>query len=319
MKAILCSQYGSPDVLRAEEVEKPTPRDTEVLVKVHATTVNRTDCAILRAKPFIMRFLTGLFKPRNPVLGTEFAGEIEAVGKEVTSFKVGERVFGFDDVGVASHAEYLCIAEDNAFANIPENITYQQAAPSTEGAHYAINFLNKVKIERGQKVLVNGATGGIGSAAVQLLKNYGAEITAVCGGEHRELVRSLGADRVIDYLAGDFTRDNDRYRFVFDTVGKSTFGRCKALLEPGGAYMSSELGPWNQNLFLALLTPLFGGRKVIFPFPRDRKASVLLIKRLIEEGKFRALIDRTYPLENISEAYRYVGQGRKIGNVVITT
>ncbi|MFP6582743.1 MAG: NAD(P)-dependent alcohol dehydrogenase [Candidatus Hydrogenedentota bacterium] len=294
------------------------PRDTEVLVRVHAATVNRTDCAIIRAKPFVMRFITGLLKPKNPILGTEFAGEIVATGKEVTSFEVGDRVFGFHDEGVAAYGEYLCIEQDDALAIIPENSSYEQAAPGSEGAHYAVNFINKVTIEAGQKVLVNGATGGIGSAAVQLLKYHGAEVTAVCSGDHKELVESLGACRVIDYLTEDFTQDHERYSFVFDTAGKSTFGQCKGLLEPGGVYISSELGPWIQNIFLALLTPLFGGRKVIFPFPANRKGSVLLIQQLIEEGKFRAVIDQTFSLDDISEAYRYVEKGQKIGNVVIT-
>lgn len=318
MKAIVYQKYGSPDVLELKEVEKPIPKDNEVLIKIYATTVNRTDCAMLRAKPFIMRFFTGLFKPNKPILGTDFAGMIKAVGKNVSSLKVGDKVFGFDDGGLSSHAEYMIISEDNALTTMPNNIKYEQAAASVEGAHYAYNFINKVNIERGQKVLVNGATGAIGSAAVQLLKYFGANVTAVCNIKDADLVKSLGANKVIDYTKEDFTNSSEKYNFVFDTVGKSTFKKCKPLLVSGGVYMSSELGPMVQNPFLALITPIIGDRKVIFPFPTDRSRSVRFIKKLSEEEKFKAVIDRTYSLYEIAEAYRYVEKGQKIGNVVIT-
>ena len=318
MKAIVATKYGSPDVLQLKEVEKPTPKDNEVLIRVYATTVNRTDCAMLRAKPFIMRFFVGLFKPNKPILGTDFAGMIEAVGKNVASLKVGDNVFGFDDGGVSSHAEYMIISEDNALTTMPESIPYEQAAASVEGAHYAYNFINKVNIERGQKVLVNGATGAIGSAAVQLLTYFGVHVTAVCHMKDADLVKSLGANNVIDYTQEDFTNSREKYNFVFDTVGKSTFKKCKPLLVSGGVYISSELGPMVQNPFLALITPIIGDKKVIFPLPIDRNRSVRFIKKLSEEGKFKAVIDRTYSLDEIAEAYRYVEKGQKIGNVVIT-
>jgi len=318
MKAIVCPKYGPPDVLELKEVEKPVPRDNEVLIKVHAATVNRTDCAILRAKPFFMRFIMGLFKPNKPILGTDFAGIIEAVGKNVASFKVGDRVFGFDDSGLSSHAEYTTISADNALATIPANISYEQAAASVEGAHYAINFLNKVNIEEGQNVLVNGATGAIGSSAVQLLKYYGVNVTAVCSIKDAELAKSLGANEVIDYISDDFTNSSEKYNFVFDTVGKSTFKKCKPVLVSGGVYISSELGPKAQNPFLALITPIIGDKKVKFPFPTDRRESVRLIEKLSKEGNYKAVIDRTYPLHEIAEAFRYVEKGQKIGNVVIT-
>ena len=318
MKAIVCTKYGSPDVLQLKEVEKPTPKDNEVLIKIHATTVNRTDCAILRAEPFISRFVTGIFKPKKPILGTEFAGKIEAVGKNVTSFKVGDKVFGFDDNGSGSHAQYMTISEDKALTTIPRNMTYEQAAASTEGAHYAYNFIKKVNLKSGQKVLVNGATGAIGSAAVQFLEYFGVNVTAVCNTKNMELVKSLGANEVIDYTKEDFTKDDQTYSFVFDTVGKSSFAKCKPLLQPGGVYISSELGYMAQNLFLALITPIIGNKKVIFPIPTDCRGSVLFIKKLIEQGKFKAVIDRKYPLEQIVEAYRYVEKGQKTGNVVIT-
>jgi len=318
MKAIIYTKYGSPDVLELKEVEKPVPKDDEVLVKIYATTVNRTDTALIGAKPFFSRFMTGLFKPKNPVPGTEFAGQIETVGKKVLSFKVGDRVFGFHDMGSLSHAEYMTISEDKALVTIPENVAYDEAAACSEGAHYAYNFINKVKLESGHKVLVNGATGGIGSAAVQLLKYFGADITAVCNTKNTRLVKSLGASRVIDYLKEDFTKDDQKYEFVFDTVGKSSFAKCKPLLKPGGIYISSELGYMAENLFLPLITGIIGSKKVKFPLPMDCIGSLTLIQKLIREGKFKPVIDRKYPLEQIVEAYKYVEKGEKIGNVIIT-
>lgn len=317
MKATVYTEYGSPDVLHVKEMERPTPKGDEVLVRVFATTVNRTDCAILRAKPFIMRFVTGISKPKNPIPGTDFAGKIVSVGENITSFKVGDRVFGFDDSGLSSQAEYLTIPENKAIATIPDKITYEQAAASIEGAHYAYNFFNKVKLERGQKILVNGATGAIGSALVQLLKQYEVHVTAVCDTRNIDLVRSLGADQVVDYKKEDFTKSSEKYQYVFDAVGKSSFGKCKPLLEPGGAYISSELGWMAQNLFFALSTPILGEIKVVFPIPLNIRESLLLVRKLLEEGKFKPVIDRKYPLEEIAEAYRYVEKGFKTGNVVI--
>ena len=322
MKAIIYTKYGPPDVLQLKEVAKPTPKDNEVLIKVYATTVNRTDCATVRAKPFFARLFTGMFKPKKQIPGTEFAGIIEAVGKNVTSFKVDDKVFGFDDQGSGSHAQYTIISEDNGLTIVPGNITFEQAAASTEGAHYAYNFIKKVNLKAGQKVLVNGATGAIGSAAVQLLKYFDVNVTAVCNTKNIELVKSLGADKVIDYTKEDFTIDEEKYNFVFDAVGKSSFFKCKPLLQSGGIYISSDLGYMAQNIFLPLITPiikpLIGNKKTIFPLPTDIRGSILLIKKLIEEGKFKAVIDREYPLEQIVEAYRYVETGQKTGNVVIT-
>ena len=317
MKAFICKKYGPPDVLQLKEVEKPAPKENEVLIKIHATTVNRTDCATLRAKPFVARIVTGLFKPKNQILGTEFAGEIEAVGKKVSSFNVGDKVFGLNDMGVGSHAEYMTIAEDKALTTIPENIAYEQAAASTEGAHYAYNFINKVDLKKEHNVLINGASGGIGSAALQLVKYSGASVTAVCGTKNLELIRSLGADKVIDYEKEDFTKDDQKYNYVFDAVGKSTFAKCKPLLHPGGVYMSSELGPMAQNLFFSLVTPIMRKKKVKFPLPLSCKESLLFIKELIEKERFKTVIDRKYPFEQIVEAFRYVEKGQKTGNVVI--
>jgi len=318
MKALVYNKYGSPDVLQLKEVDKPSPKSNEVLIRVYATTVNRTDCATVRAKPFFMRLVTGLFTPNKKTPGTDFAGKVKSIGEDVTSFSVGDKVFGFDDLGLCSQAQYLTLAEDKALAIIPENISYEQAAASIEGVHYAYNFINKVKIESTHKVLVNGATGAIGSAAVQLLKAFGADVTAVCNSKNLELVKSLGSDRVIDYEKEDFTQQNQKYDFVFDTVGKSSFGKCKPLLNAGGVYISSELGWMYQNMFFALITPIIGNKKVIFPVPIEIKRTVVIIKKLIEEGEFTAVIYRKYPLDEIVDAYKYVEKGHKTGNVVIT-
>ncbi len=290
-----------------------------MLVKVHVTTVNRTDCGFRAAKPFIVRFFSGLIRPRVTVLGSEFAGVVEAVGRGVTSVEVGDRVFGYNEGRFGAHAEYLSIPEDGPLATIPANVTYEEAAPSTEGSHYALACITKAKIASGQHVLVNGATGAIGSAAVQILKTLGAVVTAVCDTEHVELVRGLGADRVIDYTAEDFTKDEQTYDVVFDAVGKSSFGRCRRLLKPRGFYLSTDLGPLSQNPILALITPLFGGKKAMMPIPpKYDQELVRHFKEMIESGAFRPVIDRRYPLDRIVEAYRYVETGQKIGNVVIS-
>ncbi len=318
MKAAVHTRYGPPEVVRISEVEQPAAKDHEVLVKVHATTVNRTDCACRAAKPFFMRLFTGLTGPRATILGNEFAGEVEAVGANVTSFKVGDRVFGYNEGPFGAHAEYLSIPQDGSLATMPANVSYEQAAPGTEGSHYALSHIRAAKIRSGQDVLVNGATGAIGSAAVQLLKSLGVNVTAVCDTDNLELVRGLGADRVIDYTTEDFTKDEQRYDAVIDSVGKSSFGQCKRLLKPGGVYLSSELGPRAQNPFLALLAPVLGSRKVLFPIPKHDQQMVGYFRELIESGQLTPVIDRTYPLDQIVEAYRYVETGRKIGNVVIS-
>jgi NADPH:quinone reductase-like Zn-dependent oxidoreductase len=305
------------------EVDQPTVKDNQVLVKVHVTTVNRTDCGFRAGTPFFVRVFTGLIRPKGTVLGNEFAGDVEAVGRDVASFQVGERVFGYSGLQHGSrfgaHAEYLAIAEDGSLATMPANLTYEEAAASTEGSHYALSMIRKAKIRSGQDVLVMGATGAIGSAAVQLLKHLGAQVTAVCDTKHLELVRGLGADRVIDYTADDFTKDTQTYDVVLDAVGKSSFGRCRRLLKPRGIYVSSDLGPLSQNPILALITPLLGGKKVRFAIPRTpRQELARYFKRLLESGEFRPLIDRRYPLDQIVKAYRYVETGQKVGNVVIS-
>jgi NADPH:quinone reductase-like Zn-dependent oxidoreductase len=265
-----------------------------------------------------VRFFTGLRKPKVTVLGSEFAGEVEALGSGVMSFEVGDRVFGFTEGPFGAHAEYLTIPDDGSVATVPANMTFEEAAPSTEGSHYAFTLIRKAKVRSGQDVLVYGATGAIGSAAVQLLKSLGANVTAVCATDHVALVKGLGADRVIDYTAEDFTRDGQTYEVVIDAVGKSSFGRCRRLLKPGGIYLSSELGRLSQNPILALVTPLLRGKKVMFPIPTDNQEMVRYFKGLIESGDFKPVIDRRYPLDQIVEAYRYVETGQKVGNVVIS-
>ena len=317
MKAAVYYQYGSPEVIQVKDISKPFPKEDEILVRVHATTVNRTDCAILRAHPFIMRFFTGLTKPSNPVLGTDFAGMVEEVGNSVEGFKIGDRVFGFNDQGLSSQAEYLVCKTEKFICHMPGNVGFQQAAASIEGGHYAINFINKVSLKKGQRAFVNGASGAIGSALVQLLKYHGLHVSATCSYKNLGLISSLGVDHVIDYENEDFTLIGETFDYVFDAVGKSSFGVSKTLLNPSGIYISSELGPKNQNPILALVTPLTKGKQVKFPFPSDVKTSLAIVKKLMEEGKFTPLIDREYSLEEISKAYTYVETGQKTGNVTI--
>jgi NADPH:quinone reductase-like Zn-dependent oxidoreductase len=318
VRAAVRTRYGPPEAVRIAEVPSPVPADGEVLVRVHASTVNRTDCGFRAANPWIVRFFSGLTKPKVTILGCEFAGVVESLGAGVTAFEPGDRVFGFSEDRFGAHAEYLTMKADGAIATMPVDMSFDEAAPSTEGSHYALSAIRKARVRTGQRVLVNGATGAIGSAAVQILKDLGARVTAVCATEHVELVRQLGPDRVIDYRAEDFTKDDQRYEVVIDAVGKSSFGRCKRLLVPGGRFLASDLGPLSQNPFLALVTPLFGGRRVLFPIPKPHgRREMVYVKQLIESGAFRPLIDRRYPLDQIVEAYRYVETGRKVGNVVI--
>jgi NADPH:quinone reductase-like Zn-dependent oxidoreductase len=305
-------------VVQVTEVDKPAAGDNELLVKVHATTVNRTDCHYRSGRPWIMRpLVSGLARPRARILGNEFAGQVVSTGRGVTMFRAGDRVFGYTEGPFGAHAEYLVIREDGRVAVMPANLGYEQAAPGTEGAHYALSHIRRAKIGSGHNVLVYGATGAIGSAAVQLLKVLGARVTAVCATPHLELVRKLGADKVIDYTAGDFTAGGPDYDVVFDAAGKSSFGRCKPLLKPAGIYMSTGPGPWYQNLILPLATPLLGGKKVVFAYPRLDQPTVRHFGQLMASGQFTPVIDRHYRLDQIADAYRYAETGQKIGNVVI--
>jgi NADPH:quinone reductase-like Zn-dependent oxidoreductase len=319
MKAAVHTRYGPPEVVRITEVPTPKAQPDEVLVRVRAATVNRTDCGFRAAEPWIVRFFSGITKPKATILGCEFAGEVAEVGEGVSSFAVGDHVFGFSEDRFGAHAEYLSFPADGPIATVPADLPFDQVAPSTEGSHYALSAITKVGIGSGQDVMLNGGTGAIGSAAIQLLKDLGANITAVADTEHLELVRGLGAGRVIDRTVEDFTEDDHAYDVVFDSVGKSSFGRCKRLLKPNGVYLSSDLGPLSMNPVLALITPLFGGRRIRFPIPpKHTKQEVERIRSMIEAGTFRPVVDRRYPLEEIVDAYRYVETGQKIGNVVIS-
>lgn len=317
MKAIVHTKYGPPEVLSIKEVDKPTPNDSEVLVKVYASTVNRTDAGFRSAIYFISRFWSGLFRPKITVLGSEFAGRIEQVGKLVTSFKIGDNVFGYNDNTFGGHAEYLNIGEKEAIDFLPANTDFYEAAPITEGAHYALNNIRASKTTHGQNVMVYGATGAIGSAAVQLLKHLGTNVTAVCNSKNVELVKSLGADVVIDYQTNDYTKVKTKFDFIFDAVGKSSYRQCKPLLNKKGIYISTELGKHAANLFLALITPLAGGKKVMFPIPSINKEDVVYLKELVEQGVYKPLIDRQYTMDQVVEAYHYVESGQKTGNVIL--
>ncbi|MGO4817100.1 NAD(P)-dependent alcohol dehydrogenase [Flavobacterium sp. W22_SRS_FP1] len=317
MKAIVHTKYGPPEVVKLMEVPKPIPKDKEVLVKVYASTVNRTDAGFRSAEYFISRFWSGLLRPKYTILGCEFSGIIEEVGKNVTTFKKGDKVFGYNDKTFGGHAEYLTIAENEAVEILPENVNFYEAAPITEGAHYALNNIRAAKIESGQNVLVYGATGAIGSAAVQLLKYFGATVTAVCNTKNIDLIKSLGAAVVIDYQTQDFTKTATKFDFIFDAVGKSSFGQCKPLLTEKGIYISTELGKNAENLFFALTTPIFGGKRVLFPIPSINKEDISFLKELVEKGMYKPVIDRYYKFEQTVEAYKYVESGQKTGNVVL--
>ncbi len=316
MKASVYYKYGSSEVLEIKEIDNPRPKADEILVKVRASTINRTDCAMLKAKPYIMRLFTGFSKPRNPILGTDFAGTIEECGEEIKDFKIGDRVFGFSDLGVSSHAEYLCISKKKAWAKIPDDVSFEHAAASLEGAHYAINFINKVKILPNQKVLVYGASGAIGSAMVQILKHFGTKVIAVGNSKSLEKLKDLGFESVLDYEKEDFTKLEEQFDFVFDAVGKSSFFKTRHLLKTKGIYISSELGYMAQNIFLPLLT-IFSGKKVKFPFPSNIEASIKLISTILENNEFEPFIDQKYTLNNIAESFDYADSGKKTGNLVI--
>jgi NADPH:quinone reductase-like Zn-dependent oxidoreductase len=319
MKAIVYTNYGTPEVLQLKELPKPVPKVNEVLIKIHATTVNRTDCGFRKPEyPVIIRLINGLFKPKRTILGSELAGVVESVGKDVKTFKPGDAVFGLSTANFATHAEYICLPETGSITQKPANISFEEAAAICDGAYLALNNIRKIDYSNSPKILINGASGSIGTAAVQLVKYFGAEVTAVCDTRNFELVKSLGATFVIDYTKVDFTKNGQIYDAVFDAVGKSSYFRCKKLLKPGGIYFSTELGFLAQNIFLALLAPIIRGKKVMFPIPKDCKEDIIFFKELIEAGKYKAVIDRIYPLEQIAEAHRYVEKGQKTGNVVIS-
>jgi len=315
MKAVVQDRYGPPDVLRLAEVERPVPKVGEVLVKIHATTVCRTDTGLRSGMPFISRFFTGLLRPKR-ILGVEFAGEVEEVGAAVTEFTVGDHVFG--GRGFDAHAEFVCIAESAPLAHKPAGMSFDEAAAVFDGASLALVCLEKAGPLEGLSVLVYGASGSVGTAGVQLAKHFGAHVTAVCTTRNVELVRSLGADEVIDYTAEDFTQNGKRYDVIFDSVGKHSFRRSRRSLKPGGTFIETDLGfMWHVPLLL-LATMWTRGRKLKMGIARYAKKDLLLFKELIEAGKYRAVIDRRYPIEDVVEASKYVETGRKTGNVVLT-
>jgi len=314
MKAVVHDRYGPPEVLRIEQVERPVPKADEVLVRVCATTVTQTDCHMRRARPFIWRFMIGLFRPKRRILGAELAGEVEAVGAAVTDFAVGDRVFGMRN---GAHAEYVCVREAGLLAHMPAGMTFEAAAAVCDGVNQGLGHLREAKVGKDTRLLVYGASGSCGTAAVQLAKHhFGAHVTAVCNTKNVELVRSLGADEVVDYLQEDFTKSGDTYDVVLDAVGKHSFFRSRRALKPGGLYVATDR---LYNLPLALLMSKSRKKKVVFTTEwRPPRENILLLKELIEAGKYRPVIDRTYPMEEVVEAMRYVETWQKTGNVVLT-
>jgi NADPH:quinone reductase-like Zn-dependent oxidoreductase len=322
MRAVVCDRYGPPDVLRVEEVERPAPRDGELLVRVRAATVNRLDCHTREANRSnglvirgVSRIVSGIRRPRRPILGTEFAGEVVAAGAAVTRFEAGDRVFGNTGLGFGCHAEFACVPEAARVAPMPAGVSFEEAAAATDGALNALWCLRLAGPLQGRRVLVYGASGAIGTAAVQVAKHFGAEVTAVCGPGGVQAVTAIGADRVIDYTKEDFTSGRGRYFSVFDAVGKQSFAHCRDLIEPGGTYLATD---GLQNLLLGLWTSRFGDRKVMFKLPpRYTQQDVVLIEELMEGSSYRPVIDRVYPIEDVAEAARYVETQQKIGNVVL--
>jgi NADPH:quinone reductase-like Zn-dependent oxidoreductase len=323
MRAVVYDQYGPPAVQRLEEVQRPVPKEDEILIRIHATTVNRADCATREANrrsgPAVMlisRSVSGLRRPRQRILGNELAGEIAAVGAAVSDFTVGDRVFGDSGFRFGAHAEYICMRASALVAPMPTNTSFEEAAAVCDGALNALWCLRGGGLRQGQRVLIYGASGSIGTAGVQIAKALGADVTAVCSGKNVELVRSLGGDWVIDYTQEDFTKNGEMYNIIFDAVGKHSFQRCKGSLAPKGAYLATD---GFRNLLLSRWSAWRKGKRVVFNIPpRYTKADILFLKELIEAGKYRAVIDRVYPLEQVVEASRYVETERKVGNVVLT-
>ncbi|MBF8290224.1 MAG: NADPH:quinone reductase and related Zn-dependent oxidoreductase [Chloroflexi bacterium] len=318
MRAVVHDRYGPPEVLRLEEVERPVPKDDEVLVKVHATTVNRTDTGFRSADLFISRFFTGLLRPKQKIPGSEFAGMVEAVGAAVTEFTAGDRVFGARS---GANAEFVCVRERRIIVPMPAGMTFEEAASIPDGAILALACLRAAEVQAdrpGRRILIYGASGSIGTAAVQLARFFGAHVTAVCGTKNVDLVRSLGTDEVIDYTREDFTKNGQTYDVVFDAVGKHSFRRSRRSIRSGGMFIETDLGFLGHVPILILLTRWLGSKRVKLAIPHYAREDVVLVKELIEAGKYRAVIDRVYPLEQIIEASRYVETGQKTGNVVLT-
>ena len=320
MKAAVHDRYGPPEVLRIEDVPEPTAGAGELLVRVHRSSVNRTDTGFRAGDPVIVRAFAGLRRPRQRILGNEFAGTIEAIGPGVTSFRVGDRVFGVDQTRFGSNAELMITREDAPVATMPHEMTFDDGAAMCDGFILAHTCLTATRLRSGQRILVYGATGSIGSAAVQLAHAWGAHVTAVADTGTLDLVRSLGADEVIDRTREDFTRNGQVYDVVFDAVGKSSFAKCRRSVVKGGPYVTTDLGRfWHVPplVLLTVLTGKLGTRRTMLPIPSYRKSHVQELRGLWEEGRYRSVIDRHFPLTEIVEATRFVQSGRKVGNVVI--
>jgi NADPH:quinone reductase-like Zn-dependent oxidoreductase len=323
MKAVVYDRYGPPDVLRLEDIERPIPKDDEVLVKIDATAVTRADCATREANrrsglavTVLSRLISGVRRPKQRILGSEFAGEVEAVGAVVSEFVVGDQVFGSTGFRFGAYAEFICMRESARITHKPAGLSFEEAAAICDGGLNALWCLRLADLRKGQRILIYGASGAIGTAGVQLARYFGADVTAVCNTKNLELVRSLGADRVIDYTKEDFTKNGQTYDVIFDAVGKHSFSRCRGSLKRGGSYLATD---GFRNLMLALWTSRLGDKKVVFQIPpRYTKKDVVLLKELIEAGRYRAVIDRRYPLEDVVEATRYVETEQKTGNVVLT-
>jgi len=319
MRAILAAKYGGPDVLKIQEVEKPSPNDNEVLIRIESTVAAFPDCAFREGKPFISRLFTGLVKPKH-IPGDVFAGVIESTGKAVSQFKAGDEVYGSSGSSFGTNAEYIALSEDEAIAAKPKNITYEEAAAISEGALTALPFLRDYgKIKKGQKVLINGASGGVGVSAVQLAKYFGADVTAVCGPKNIELVKSLGAERAIDYTKADFTTSGEKYDIIFDAVAKSSFSQCKKALSMGGIYLTTVP---SAGIMISMLFTSFSKRKAGFAAtglrkPSEKRKDLNLLSTIIEAGKLKAVIGRTFSLEQMADAHRYIETGHKRGNSVI--
>lgn len=322
MKAIRYTRFGQPDVLHLAEIDKPVPASNQVLIKVHASTVNSGDCKLRSFKdiPWTIaipsRFVFGFRTPKKPILGGDFAGEVEAVGDQVTKWKPGDKVFGFTGMCFGAYAQYLCVSADGAIAPMPENQSYQEMAAIPFGVLTGMHFLKAGKIAAGENVMIYGASGAVGVAAIQLAKHFGATVTGVCSTKHVQLVRALGADHVIDYTQQDYLQSQTKYDMVFDTVGKTTFSKCKRILNPNGRYLQTVFAI--RHLLLMLCVNLTSSRKIICSISPDNADDLLYVKKLVEDGQYNPVIDRTYPLEQTAQAHRYVDEGHKTGSVVLT-
>ena len=317
MKAIVYTKYGPPDVLQLKEVEKPVPNEHEVLIKIYATSVTSGDCRLRKPDPFAIRFFNGLIRPKKiTILGNELAGEIEDVGKNVKLFRKGDQVFGQAGMSLGTNAEYICLKEDAALVLKTAGISYEEAATIPFGGNTALHFLRKGNIRSGQKILIYGASGSLGTAAVQLAKNFGTEVTGICSTINVELVKSLGADKVIDYSKEDFTKNGQTYDIIFDTTGKSPFSGCIKSLKPKGIYLRAVHMSLSA-IISGLWTSITCSKKVIGGVAIESKENLSYLKVLVEAGKLKPVIDRLYPLEQIAEAHRYVETGHKRGNVAI--